>query len=89
MKCECEEKINFGISFLGKKVGFSYGILQIYRITNFRICSFSCGQGVAQIKSNLEWSITKVMRVQGEKNFGKACLRIKLGFHAEFCEFSE
>ena len=57
MYLECKTKGNFAIALLAKKLGFSYGNLRISQITNFKIRSFSSGQGFVQIKPNSAWSV--------------------------------
>ena len=46
-----------------KKVSFSYGNVQLFRISNFKNRSFSYGQGVVQSEPNSALSIPWVPRV--------------------------
>ena len=56
------EKI-FLYSLPRKKVSFSYGNVQLFRISNFKNRSFSYGQGVVQSEPNSVLSIPWVPRV--------------------------
>ena len=67
---------NFCYSLTRKKVSFSYGLLRISRVTNFKIRYFSSGQGVVQIEPNSVCSI-----------FAIACVGKKLVFHTEICDY--
>ena len=42
----CNAKRMVGLTFLEKKVSFSYGNLLLFQINNFKNRSFSSGQGV-------------------------------------------
>ena len=61
--CRVLNKKNFSYSLPRKKVSFSYGKLQLFRINNFNNRSFSSGQGVVQSEPNWVWSIPWVLRV--------------------------
>ena len=47
----------FAIACIGKKVRFSYEILRVLQMTNFKNRSFPWGQGIVQINPNLVRSV--------------------------------
>ena len=51
------------IACLWEEVSFSYGNLQLFRISNLKNRSFLLGQEVVQIEQNWVWSIPCVPRV--------------------------
>ena len=75
----CITKRVFIIVCLGKKVSFSYGILQFLRITNFNY-SFLLGLKVVEIKPSLAWSIPFVPSVYHKKSFYRSLPRKKFSF---------
>ena len=48
----CHAKRMVCLTFLEKKISFSYGNLLLFQINNFKNRSFSSGQGVVQSEPN-------------------------------------
>ena len=71
---------NFCYSLPRKKVSFSYGIVQLFQMNNFKNRSISSGRGVVQIERNSVWSIPSVYRIYNEKNFCYSLPRKKVSF---------
>ena len=85
-----KQKTNFGLTCLGKKIGFSYGLLRISRIANFwefqKNC-FSLSQGVVQIKQKLGMQYHQCNESEKQKNFWYTVSGKKLVLHKELFEF--
>ena len=79
-------KGNCGIAGL-EQIRFTYGKLQISRLTNVKNRSFSEGWKVLQFGSNSVWSIPCEPRFWNKRNCGIARLEIKSCLHTEICEF--